>query len=152
MQRIASVMRAAALAFLAMLATGAAEARTHAYSTHGTTQSGDTASRGCLIPAARALMARIEAQFGPMQVISTCRPGAVVAGTGHPSRHRYGAAVDFVAGDRKAAVVAWLVQNHMSGGTMTYSSSPHIHVDIGPHWVSLAGSRAFRHTHTHPVS
>jgi len=26
---------------------------------------------------------------------------------------------------------------------MTYSNSPHIHVDIGPHWVQLAGGSAY---------
>lgn len=100
------------------------------------------ASRGCLQPAASALLARIEAQFGPVQVISTCRPGAVIAGSGKPSKHRYGLAVDFDAGGRKAAIVSWLRANHMSGGTMTYARMNHIHVDIGPRFVSLgAGGR-----------
>jgi hypothetical protein len=96
------------------------------------------APRSCLTPAARELLARIEEQFGPVQVISTCRPGAMIAGTGHPSRHASGNAVDFNAGSRKADVVAWLIANHHDGGTMTYADMDHIHVDIGPHFVSLA--------------
>jgi uncharacterized protein YcbK (DUF882 family) len=95
-------------------------------------------SRGCLTPAARALLGRIEAQFGRVQVVSTCRPGARIAGTGRISRHASGNAVDFNApGGRKAAVVRWLIANHHSGGTMTYAGMAHIHVDIGPRFVSL---------------
>jgi Peptidase M15 len=93
-------------------------------------------SRGCLTPAARALLGRIEAQFGAMQIISTCRPGARIAGSGR-SKHASGNAVDFNAGGRKGAVVRWLIANHKSGGTMTYSGMSHIHVDIGPRFVSL---------------
>jgi len=99
------------------------------------------ASRGCLTQAARALLGRIEAQFGAMQLISTCRPGARIAGSGRISKHANGNAVDFNAGGRKGAVVRWLIANHKSGGTMTYSGMSHIHVDIGPRFVSL-GSRS----------
>ena len=95
------------------------------------------ASRNCLTPAARALLGRIEAQFGAMQLISTCRPGARIAGSGRISRHASGNAVDFSAGGRKGAVVRWLIANHKAGGTMTYSNMSHVHVDIGPHFVSL---------------
>jgi hypothetical protein len=99
-------------------------------------------SRGCLQAPARALLDRMEQQFGPVSVISTCRPGAVIAGSGKPSKHRYGLAVDFEAGGRKGAIVNWLRANHHSGGTMTYASMSHIHVDIGPHFVQLgAGGR-----------
>jgi hypothetical protein len=100
-------------------------------------------SRTCLTPAARALLGRIEAQFGRVQVISTCRPGARIAGTGRPSRHASGNAIDFNAPrGRKAQVVRWLIANHRSGGTMTYAGMGHIHVDIGPRFVSLnAGAR-----------
>lgn len=98
---------------------------------------GATASRGCLKPAAAALLARIESQFGPVKVISTCRPGARIAGSGKPSKHGFGLAVDFDAGGRKAAIVNWLRANHTAGGTMTYARMSHIHVDIGPRFVSL---------------
>ncbi|HEX2841900.1 hypothetical protein [Hyphomicrobium sp.] len=98
---------------------------------------GASASRGCLQASARALLDRIEAQFGAVKVISTCRPGARIAGSGKPSKHGFGLAVDFDAGGRKAAIVNWLRANHHSGGTMTYARMSHIHVDIGPRFVSL---------------
>lgn len=95
-------------------------------------------SRSCLTSSARALLGRIESQFGAVQIISTCRPGARIAGTGRISRHASGNAVDFNAGGRKAAIVRWLIANHKSGGTMTYAGMSHIHVDIGPRFVSLS--------------
>jgi len=102
-----------------------------------------SASRACLTQAARALLQRIEARFGTVRAISTCRPGARIAGSGRISRHASGNAIDFEAGSRKGAIVKWLIANHRSGGTMTYADMSHIHVDIGPHFVSL-GSRSGR--------
>lgn len=102
-----------------------------------------SASRSCLTQAARNLLARIEEKFGSMQIISTCRPGARVAGTGRPSRHASGNAIDFNAGGRKGEVVQWLIANHRSGGTMTYPGKSHVHVDIGQHFVSLSGGRTY---------
>ena len=93
--------------------------------------------RGCLRPAARDLLERIEAQFGAMQIISTCRPGARIAGSGRISKHASGEAIDFNAGRRKGDVVRWLIANHKSGGTMTYAGMSHIHVDVGYHFVAL---------------
>jgi Peptidase M15 len=84
-----------------------------------------------------ALLDRIESRFGPVNVISGYRPGARIAGTGRISRHASGNAVDIDAGSRKGAIVRWLIANHHNGGTMTYSDMSHIHVDIGPHFVSL---------------
>lgn len=101
------------------------------------------APRKCLTPAVRAVLDQIEARFGPVQVISTCRPGARIAGSGRISRHASGNAVDFEAGSRKGAIIDWLVANHKKGGTMTYPSMSHIHVDIGQHFVSLAGGRKY---------
>lgn len=105
-------------------------------------------SRSCLTRETRQLLDRVEAEFGPVQIVSTCRPGAVIAGTHHASMHRYGRAVDFNAPPgRKAAIVRWLAANN-PGGTMTYASMGHIHMDTGPyHFVSLgAGARgATRH-------
>lgn len=98
------------------------------------------ARRTCLTAAARDLLERIEGKFGPVQLVSTCRSGATIAGSGRPSRHASGNAIDFNAGSRKQAVVDWLIATHRSGGTMTYSDMDHIHVDIGPHFVSLGGS------------
>lgn len=96
-----------------------------------------SASRKCLTYEAWQLLDRIELAHGPVQVISTCRPGARVAGTGRISRHASGNAIDFRAGNRKAAIVAWLIEHHKTGGTMTYARKDHIHVDIGPRFVSL---------------
>jgi hypothetical protein len=97
------------------------------------------APRSCLTPAVRALLDRIEQQFGPVQAVSTCRPGATIPGSWRPSRHASGNAVDFKAGARKAEILAWLIANHRGGGTMTYAGMDHIHVDIGAHFVSIAG-------------
>ena len=58
-----------------------------------------------------------------------------------PSRHASGNAVDFDAGPRKAAILEWLIATHRSGGIMTYAGMDHIHVDIGPRFISLAGGR-----------
>ena len=96
-----------------------------------------TGNRKGLTSAALALLERIETKFGPVHVISGYRPGARIAGSGRVSRHASGNAIDFDAGSRKSAIVKWLVANHKSGGTMTYASMGHIHVDIGPHFVSL---------------
>jgi uncharacterized protein YcbK (DUF882 family) len=97
--------------------------------------------RGCLKGAARELLARIESQFGPMRIISTCRPGARIAGTNVISKHATGEAIDFEAGSRKGDVVRWLIANHKAGGTMTYAGMSHIHVDIGSHFVALNSGR-----------
>ncbi len=99
------------------------------------------APRTCLTPPARALLERIEQKFGPVKLVSTCRPGATIAGTGRPSKHASGNAIDFDAGSRKGQIVEWLIANHRDGGTMTYPDMDHIHVDIGPHFVSIAGGR-----------
>jgi uncharacterized protein YcbK (DUF882 family) len=97
-------------------------------------------SRSCLQPQARALLNRIESQFGSVSIVSTCRAGAVIATSGKPSKHRYGMAIDFDAGSRKGAIVNWLIKNHHSGGTMTYRDMSHIHVDIGSRFVSLGAN------------
>jgi hypothetical protein len=95
-------------------------------------------SRTCLSSPARALLERIEAQFGAVRIVSTCRPGAVIAGSGRLSRHASGNAVDFDApAGRKSEVVQWLIANHRGGGVMTYAAMDHIHVDIGRRFVAL---------------
>ena len=96
-------------------------------------------SRSCLTSDARSLLNRIESRFGRVDIVSTCRPGAKIGGSGRPSRHASGNAIDFNAPrGKKGEIVRWLVANHHSGGTMTYSGMSHIHVDIGYHFVSLA--------------
>ena len=107
---------------------------------HGKLDHAD-APRKCLKPEIRALLEKVEHMFGVVEVISTCRPGATIAGTGRPSRHASGNAVDFEAAGRKAAILKWLVANNHTGGTMTYSDMSHIHIDYGPHFVSLAPTR-----------
>ena len=96
---------------------------------------GGGGARGCLSGSARALLERIEGQFGAVQIVSTCRPGAVIAGTGQTSRHASGHAIDFNAVGRKGEVVRWLIANHKSGGVMTYAGMSHVHVDIGYRFV-----------------
>lgn len=98
----------------------------------------DGTARSCLTSEARSLLSKIEAKFGSVQIISTCRPGAVIAGSGRRSKHASGEAIDFRVPGRKSDVVRWLVSNHRSGGVMTYSDMDHIHVDVGQHFVSLA--------------
>jgi uncharacterized protein YcbK (DUF882 family) len=99
------------------------------------------APRSCLSSSVRALLERVEAKFGRVQTISTCRAGATIAGSGRPSRHASGNAVDFNAGSRKGEIIEWLIANHQDGGTMTYPNMDHVHIDIGPHFVSIAGGR-----------
>lgn len=101
---------------------------------------GGGSSRSCLQSSARALLSRIEAKFGSVSLVSTCRPGAVIATSGKPSKHRHGLAIDFDAGGRKGAIVQWLIANHHSGGTMTYRDMSHIHVDVGSRFVSLGAN------------
>ena len=110
-------------------------------------------SRTCLSSAARGLLDRIEAQFGAVRIVSTCRPGAVIVGSGRPSRHASGNAIDFDApAGRKLEVVQWLIANHRAGGVMTYAAMNHIHIDIGRRFVALGSGggggrwrRASRH-------
>ena len=102
------------------------------------------ADRGCLVPAARALLARLEMRFGAVRVVSTCRRGAVIAGTRRASLHRYGKAIDFVApAGGKAAVVRWLRENS-PGVTMTYHGMVHIHTDVGTYRRVIIGAGSRR--------
>lgn len=94
-------------------------------------------STTCLTSEARNLLARIRSQFGNVEIVSTCRPGATIAGTGRPSRHASGQAIDFRVPGRKAEVVRWLIANDRMGGIMTYRDMDHIHVDVGPRFVAL---------------
>lgn len=103
----------------------------------GSEGGGESASSSCLTSEARALLGRIRSKFGDVEIISTCRPGARIATSGRPSKHASGQAVDFRVPGRKKEVVNWLINNHHSGGTMTYSDMDHIHVDVGSHFVAL---------------
>ncbi len=113
---------------LALLAPVTAEAKSY---------SNSSGSGSCLSSEARSLLGRIQAKFGRVEIISTCRRGARIASTGRPSKHASGQAIDFRIPGRKREVVKWLIANHGSGGTMTYSDMDHIHVDVGSHFVAL---------------
>ncbi len=88
-----------------------------------------SASMNCVVPELRDLIRQVQAKFGPVQVISTCRPGAKIRGTGKPSLHASGRAVDFRA-KNKRAVVAWLRKQGRCG-VMVYKNSNHVHLDVG---------------------
>lgn len=104
-----------------------------------------TADRDCLTPTTRDTLTKMERKFRPVKIISTCRPGARIAGTNKISQHAHGNAVDFMAPrGRKAEVVRWLRENN-SGLVMTYSRMGHIHFDTGPHiGVACGGCRKKR--------
>lgn len=105
-----------------------------------------TTSRDCLTMDTRSVLERAEAHFGAkFEIVSTCRSGATIRGTHHPSQHRYGKAVDLrVPASIRSAVVHWLYDN-AAGVTMTYRRSPHIHFDTGPyHKLACGGCRAKR--------
>ena len=93
-----------------------------------------TSSTSCLPASVRATLGQIERKFGRIQVVSTHRPGARIAGTGNTSYHASCRAADFDAPRGKhAAVLSWL-QSNFSGGIGTYSCGMHhIHIDNGPH-------------------
>ena len=109
----------------------------HRSMTSRSNSGGSGSSASCLTSEARNLLGRIRSQFGNVQIISTCRPGARIASSGKPSKHASGRAIDFRVPGKKKQVVAWLMNNHHSGGTMTYSDMDHIHVDVGSHFVAL---------------
>jgi uncharacterized protein YcbK (DUF882 family) len=87
----------------------------------------------CMPGSLRSLLSQIRAKFGPVQVISTHRPGARISGSGRASYHASCRAVDFNPPRGKyQAVVNWLKANH-GGGIGTYSCGMHhIHIDTGP--------------------
>jgi uncharacterized protein YcbK (DUF882 family) len=92
-----------------------------------------SSSTGCLPASVRTALVQVQKRFGHIQVVSTHRPGARIAGTGRPSYHGSCRAADFSAPRGKhGAVVAWLKSN-FHGGVGTYSCSMHhIHIDNGP--------------------
>lgn len=110
---------------------------------------GGSVSRACLTAQTRAVLARLEASFGSVKVISTCRRGAVIAGTRRPSLHRYGMAVDFVPPPgHRAGMINWLRAN--SGGMVITYRSGHVHFDTGSYRnvaCSECGTRRVRRSH-----
>lgn len=83
----------------------------------------------------RSVLAEVEQKFGPVSVLSTHRPGAVVAGTGRPSLHRDCRAVDFRISGKRRPVIAFLRQDPRVQGLGIYRDG-HIHIDNGPYRVT----------------
>lgn len=72
----------------------------------------------------------VERKFGPIQIISSCRPGATVKNTNRPSMHRYCRAVDFNPPKNKYSEVSSFLKRTWWGGVGTYSGRfNHIHID-----------------------
>lgn len=94
-----------------------------------------SASLACLPPELRSALADVERKFGPVAVLSTHRPGAVVAGTGRPSQHRDCGAVDFRPSGNRRAIIAFLRNDPRVKGLGIYRSG-HIHMDAGPYRVT----------------
>ncbi|WP_120265364.1 hypothetical protein [Pseudorhodoplanes sinuspersici] len=94
--------------------------------------------RACLTGQTRAILDRLEARIGAVSIISTCRPGAVIAGTRRPSFHRYGMAVDFKT-RRKAEAIAFLRSQGVF--VMTYCRMGHVHFNTGQRGASFCGQR-----------
>lgn len=87
-------------------------------------------SLGCLTQKTRSIVEQLKERFGSIAIVSTCRPGAMIAGTGRPSYHRWGMAVDFTPLEaKKKAVVNWLYDQKVL--VMTYFNQSHIHFNIG---------------------
>lgn len=97
-----------------------------------------SASRSCLTSDTRAVLARLESRIGGVQVISTCRPGATIAGTGRPSFHRYGKAVDFNTRNKAGAIAFLRTQGVF---VMTYCGMGHVHFNTGQVGTSFCGGR-----------
>ena len=93
--------------------------------------------RSCLTGQTRAVLGRLEARIGKVAIISTCRRGAVIAGTRRPSFHRYGMAVDFST-PRKAEAIAFLRSQGVF--VMTYSTHRHVHFNTGQKGVVLGAN------------
>jgi hypothetical protein len=69
-----------------------------------------------------------------VKLVSTCRPLATIANSGRASRQRQRRR--FRCGQPQG-----LIPNHHDGGTMTYVDIDDIHIDIGPHFVSISGGQ-----------
>lgn len=101
---------------------------------------------GCLPASVRATLSAIRSKFGSIEIVSTFRRGARIAGTGHKSYHASCRAVDFhPARGSYGRVLAWLKSN-FRGGLGTYSCGMHhLHIDNGPkvrfhHCVTASGA------------
>lgn len=93
-------------------------------------------SRSCLTSDTRAVLSRLEARVGKVQVVSTCRPGAKIAGTNRQSKHAIGRAVDFNT-RRKGEAIAFLRSQGVF--VMTYCNLSHVHFNTGQSGTSFCG-------------
>lgn len=72
----------------------------------------------------------VEKMFGKIEIISSCRPGAVIKKTNRPSMHRYCRAIDFNPKRGTYTAVANYLKRTWRGGVGTYSGYfNHIHID-----------------------
>lgn len=95
-------------------------------------------SRSCLTADTRAVLGRLEARVGKVSIVSTCRPGAMIAGTNRQSKHAIGRAVDFNT-PRKAAAISFLRSQGVF--VMTYCGMSHVHFNTGQSGASFCGSQ-----------
>lgn len=100
---------------------------------------GASVSRSCLTSDTRAVLALLEARIGKISIVSTCRPGARIAGTSRQSKHAIGRAVDFNTG-QKAAAIAFLRAQGVF--VMTYCGMGHVHFNTGQTGASFCGGKA----------
>jgi uncharacterized protein YcbK (DUF882 family) len=95
-------------------------------------QTNTSVSPSCLPASLREALNEVESRYGKVEIVSTFRKGATIAGTQHPSYHRWCRAVDFhPPKGRYAATLRYLKQN-FEGGIGTYSGRMHhLHLDDG---------------------
>lgn len=93
-------------------------------------QNGKAGARmDCVPQSLQSVLSEVEQKFGAVTVLSTSRPGAVVAGTGRPSLHRQCRAVDFRVSGRRKPVIAVLRQDPRVLGLGIYRGG---HMRQGP--------------------
>lgn len=114
----------------------------------GYTRQTASTDSACLPSSLRQALADVRGRFGSIQVVSTHRPGAVIAGSRKPSYHRNCQAVDFRPPSGKYGAVAAYLKSTWSGGIGTYASG-HIHIDTGPsyRWYTGGGQKVARRGH-----
>jgi hypothetical protein len=96
-------------------------------------------SRSCLTGDTRAVLARLERAVGRVSIVSTCRPGARIAGSGRQSKHAIGRAVDFNTRNKGKAIAFLRSQGVF---VMTYCGMSHVHFNTGQSGASFCGSKA----------
>jgi uncharacterized protein YcbK (DUF882 family) len=100
----------------------------------GTSSSGAVAAgqpTGCLPASLKKELSIVRERFGKVTIVSTYRPGARIAGSGHRSKHADCRAVDFEVRNKSAAF-RWLDKVHRGGLGNYYGPCNHLHIDDGP--------------------